>query len=153
MGNHSGLDETGNEQSSGVPPGTQVKIPAYLGSLALILPVALLSPSIGERQEVVPDRAMFVDFSMRIGAWQGSPQPVEPQLISTLRFDDYLLADYAAPGGGPLTLYMAYYQSQRKGQSAHSPQSCIPGGGWEITSIKDRESARWMESLNRSIVY
>jgi EpsI family protein len=29
---------------------------------------------------------------------------------------------------------MAYYQSQRKGQSAHSPQSCIPGGGWEITS-------------------
>ncbi len=120
--------------TSGVPPGTQVKIPAYLGSLALILPVALLSPSIGERQEVVPDRAMFVDFSMRIGAWQGSPQPVEPQLISTLRFDDYLLADYAAPGGGPLTLYMAYYQSQRKGQSAHSPQSCIPGGGWEITS-------------------
>ena len=29
---------------------------------------------------------------------------------------------------------MAYYRSQRKGQSAHSPESCIPGGGWEITS-------------------
>ncbi len=120
--------------TSGVSPKTQVKIPAYVGSFALILPVALWSPSIGERQEIVPDRSAFMDFSMRIGEWQGSPQPVEPQLISTLRFDDYLLADYAAPGGGPLTLYMAYYQSQRKGQSAHSPQSCIPGGGWEITS-------------------
>jgi exosortase D (VPLPA-CTERM-specific) len=112
----------------------QPRVPAYVGSLALILPVALLSPWIGERQEIVPDRSAFVDFSMRIGKWQGNPQPVEPQLISALRFDDYLLADYAAPGGGPLTLYMAYYQSQRKGQSAHSPQSCIPGGGWEITS-------------------
>lgn len=125
-------------KSRGVVPGlsdtTQSKIPAYVGSMALILPVAILYPSIGERQEIVPDRSAFVDFSMRVGEWQGNPQPVEPQLISALRFDDYLLADYAAPGGGPLTLYMAYYRSQRKGQSAHSPQSCIPGGGWEITS-------------------
>lgn len=120
--------------TSGMSPRPQPRVPAYVGSLALILPVALLFPSIGERQEIVPDRSAFVDFSMRIGEWEGNPQPVEPQLISALRFDDYLLADYAAPGGGPLTLYMAYYQSQRKGQSTHSPQSCIPGGGWEITS-------------------
>ncbi|CBK42113.1 conserved membrane protein of unknown function [Nitrospira defluvii] len=120
--------------TSGRPPRIQPKIPAYVGSLALILPVAVLAPSFGERTEIVPDRSAFMDFSMRIGEWQGNPQPVEPQLISALRFDDYLLADYAAPGGGPLTLYMAYYQSQRKGQSAHSPASCIPGGGWEITS-------------------
>lgn len=118
----------------GIVPGMQPKVPAYVGSLALILPVAVLAPSFGERTEIIPDRSAFMDFSMRIGEWQGSPQPVEPQLISALRFDDYLLADYAAPGGGPLTLYMAYYQSQRKGQSAHSPQSCIPGGGWEITA-------------------
>lgn len=118
----------------GIVPGMKPKVPAYVGSLALILPVAVLAPSFGERTEIIPDRSAFMDFSMRIGEWQGSPQPVEPQLISALRFDDYLLADYAAPGGGPLTLYMAYYQSQRKGQSAHSPQSCIPGGGWEITA-------------------
>jgi EpsI family protein len=96
-------------------------------------PVALFSWSIGDRQEVPPERAAFVDFSMRIGEWQGTPLPVEPQFISALRFDDYLLADFAAAGSSPITLYMAYYRSQRKGQSAHSPQSCIPGGGWEIT--------------------
>lgn len=115
-------------------PRTQSKVPVYVGSVALILPVALFSSSISEGHDAVPDRSAFVDFSMHIGEWQGSPLPVEPQLISTLRFDDYLLADYAAPGGEPLTLYMAYYGSQRKGQSAHSPQSCIPGGGWEIIS-------------------
>lgn len=128
-------DSTGTvTDASNIVPARQSKFPAYAGSLALILPVALLSSSISTRPEIVPDRSAFVDFSMRIGEWQGNPQPVEPQLISALRFDDYLLADYAAPGKGPLTLYMAYYQSQRKGQSAHSPQSCMPGGGWEITS-------------------
>jgi EpsI family protein len=29
---------------------------------------------------------------------------------------------------------MAYYASQRKKQSIHSPRSCLPGGGWEIVS-------------------
>lgn len=113
---------------------TVLRVPPYVGSLALILPAALFSWSIGDRQEVPPDRAAFVDFSMRIGKWQGTPLPLETQFISALRFDDYLLADYALTGGGPITLYMAYYRSQRKGQSAHSPQSCIPGEGWEITS-------------------
>ena len=115
-------------------PAMVLRVPAYVGSLALILPVAFFSWSAGERQEVPPKRAAFVDFAMRIGEWQGSPQPVEPQLISALRFDDYLLTDYKASGSSPITLYMAYYRSQRKGQSAHSPQSCIPGGGWEIMS-------------------
>jgi exosortase/archaeosortase family protein len=114
--------------------GMQPKVPAYVGSLALILPVAVLSPSIGERTG---------DHSRSFGVYgffhahrrvAGQSTAGGASTHFALRFDDYLLADYAAPGGGPLTLYMAYYQSQRKGQSAHSPQSCIPGGGWEITS-------------------
>ncbi|KXK03971.1 MAG: eight transmembrane protein [Nitrospira sp. OLB3] len=113
---------------------TVLRVPAYIGSLALILPAALFSWSMGDRQEATHERAPFVDFAMRIGEWQGTPLPVEPQFITALRFDDYLLADYATPHSSPITLYMAYYQSQRKGQSAHSPQSCIPGGGWEISS-------------------
>lgn len=139
---------------SGLSHQPHATFPAYAASLALMLPVAFLFPSIGERQELIPDRSAFVDFSMRIGKWQGNPQPVEPQLISALRFDDYLLADYAAPGSGPLTLYMAYYQSQRKGQSAHSPQSCIPGGGWEITSKRtvNLPMAGLAEPVNRVLI-
>ena len=38
----------------------------------------------------------------------------------------------------PVTLYAAYYHSQRKGQSVHSPQSCIPGGGWDIVALEQR---------------
>jgi len=31
---------------------------------------------------------------------------------------------------------VAYYASQRAGESAHSPRSCLPGGGWVIKDIR-----------------
>jgi len=49
---------------------------------------------------------------------------------------DYIIADYAKPDSMPVNLYSAYYQSQRKGVSPHSPRVCIPGGGWQISDIK-----------------
>ena len=33
---------------------------------------------------------------------------------------------------------MSYYTSQRKGESVHSPRSCFPGSGWEITNLSQR---------------
>jgi len=35
----------------------------------------------------------------------------------------------------PVNFYVAYYASQRKGVSPHSPKVCIPGGGWEIADF------------------
>jgi EpsI family protein len=55
-----------------------------------------------------------------------------------------------------VNLYIAYYRSQRKGQSAHSPRTCIPGGGWEITALEERkiDSARPGDPLtvNRAVI-
>ena len=109
--------------------------PAYLCSVALLVPVALASTLMVERAEVPPPRAMFVDFPMKLDGWLGTSLTLEKQYIDALRFDDYVLADYRFGDGQQVNLYAAYYRSQRKGQSAHSPQSCLPGGGWEISSI------------------
>ncbi|MDO9117861.1 MAG: EpsI family protein [Nitrospira sp.] len=111
--------------------------PAYLFSVALLIPVAFASSFLGQRVEVPPDRALFVDFPMHIEEWTGTSLSLEQQYIDALRFDDYVLAEYRHGGSQPVTFYSAYYRSQRKGQSAHSPQSCLPGGGWEISSIKN----------------
>lgn len=72
---------------------------------------------------------------MQLKGWSGTSFPLEARYIEVLKFDDYVLADYQEPQSPAVNLYMAYYRSQRKGQSAHSPQSCIPGGGWEIGTI------------------
>ncbi len=109
--------------------------PAYLCSVALLVPVAFASTFMVERVEVPPPRAMFVDFPMKLDGWLGTSLTLEKQYIDALRFDDYVLADYRFGDGQSVNLYAAYYRSQRKGQSAHSPQSCLPGGGWEISSI------------------
>ena len=35
-----------------------------------------------------------------------------------------------------MNFYIAYYESQRKGLSPHSPRVCVPGGGWSITDLE-----------------
>jgi len=35
--------------------------------------------------------------------------------------------------------YVAYYDSQQKGRSAHSPKSCMPGDGWEMSDFERTE--------------
>jgi EpsI family protein len=92
-----------------------------------------------EREEFPPPRSMFIDFPMKLDGWQGVSFTLEKKFIDVLRFDDYVLADYRFGDGQPVNLYAAYYRSQRKGQSAHSPQSCLPGDGWEISSLNSMD--------------
>lgn len=130
---------------------------AYLCSVALLAPFTLFSTVVVDREESPPPRAAFVDFPMQIGGWQGAPFPLEQQYIDALRFDDYVLADYRSNKEQPVNFYAAYYRSQKKGQSAHSPQSCLPGGGWEIASLTQRElpmSQGMMQSprVNRAVI-
>ncbi len=108
----------------------------FLCGTAIVILLALWSGQVSARDEIIPPRDHFNDFPMKLGFWSGSPFPLEQAYIDRLRFHDYLLADYRAQGEHPLTLYVAYYQSQKKGQSAHSPKTCIPGGGWEIASFR-----------------
>jgi len=141
------------------PPASHRLFPslAYLCSVALLVPVAFASTLMVERAEVPPPRAMFVDFPMKLDGWLGTSLTLEKQYIDTLRFDDYLLADFRFDDGQPVNLYAAYYQSQRKGQSAHSPKSCLPGGGWEISSFNSMDlpaSSGMVRSLhvNRALI-
>lgn len=104
------------------------------GLLVVMTAVALTLPS---RTEVIPERESFALFPNQLGAWKGQRQSLEQIYIDALKFDDYMLANYAH-SGKTVNLYAAYYASQRKGESVHSPRSCIPGGGWEISDISTR---------------
>jgi EpsI family protein len=63
---------------------------------------------------------------------------MEGVYIDALKLDDYLLADFEDGHGAPVNLYMAYYNSQRKGEAVHSPRSCLPGGGWQFRTFGQR---------------
>jgi EpsI family protein len=51
--------------------------------------------------------------------------------VNMLRMSDYLVRRYVDPGGRSAWLYLAYWESQRRGADIHSPKNCLPGGGWE----------------------
>lgn len=124
---------------SGVERPAPRMAPTYLFSLGLLVPVLFVSLRVETRQELSPLRQSLTDFPMQVGGWEGKTLTMESQYREALRFDDYLLADYRDSVGSPLNFYVAYYASQKKGQSAHSPRTCIPGGGWEITSLQPME--------------
>lgn len=103
-----------------------------------LLMLATLAVSIlAIREESIPPRQTLAGFPLQLGDWHGQDIKLEPDIIRQLRLEDYVNANYVRPGdGGLVNLYVAYYGSQRKGASVHSPRSCIPSGGWEIESIK-----------------
>jgi len=45
----------------------------------------------------------------------------------------------AAAAGLPVNLYVAWYDTQRPGDSTHSPKACLPGGGWRINDMRQIE--------------
>jgi exosortase D (VPLPA-CTERM-specific) len=101
------------------------------------------------RQEIVPERLSFVTFPQKIGAWEGRPSLMEPDVEHALNVDDYILSDYRKSTGARINFYVAYYASQRKGSSPHSPIVCIPGDGWQITEF-ERTNVR-IDTLNLTL--
>lgn len=100
--------------------------------------VAVLATTMTTRAEEELARAPFSRFPLALGPWSGDRERLEQQYIDVLKFDDYAFINYDVNGKEYVNLYIAYYASQRKGQSAHSPRTCIPGGGWEITSLTEK---------------
>lgn len=106
-----------------------------LGLFAMIVTTTILMSSISGRAEIKPDRAFFSSFPLLVGQWQGKPDTLSQEVLKTLDLTDYLLVDYSQPEGAPINFYVAYYESQRKGSSPHSPTVCLPGGGWQIIDM------------------
>jgi exosortase D (VPLPA-CTERM-specific) len=124
--------------SAGYTPVSGFAGGALVSALLIALTVYPIT-MLPKRAEVVPSRASLIDFPMDIGEWQGRRSALEDIYIQTLKFDDYLLADFHRQGREPINFYVAYYGSQRKGRAVHSPRTCIPGGGWEIAELSQEE--------------
>jgi exosortase D (VPLPA-CTERM-specific) len=114
--------------------------------LILVSAAGMAAFHLSERQEIVPERLRFVEFPTNLGPWQGHASLLEPQIEHALGLEDYILSDYKKSGSEVVNFYVAYYASQRKGSSPHSPVVCIPGGGWQILQF-ERTSYR-SDALN-----
>jgi EpsI family protein len=127
--------------------------------LVSCLLLAYVAVARADRSELPPARASFDAFPMQISDWRGRPQAAfTKSVLDVLGLNDYLTRWYESPeAGGGVDLYVGYWQSQRQGDTIHSPQNCLPGSGWEptsqsIMSIPDPRQPSVMLPLNRYVI-
>jgi EpsI family protein len=108
--------------------------------LALLLATAAIAHA--SRSAVVAPIAAS-RFPTTIGTWRATTDtPVDEETARQLGADAYINRTYAGTGDAPVSLYIAYYGSQRPGVSIHSPLHCLPGTGWEPLAVTTLDIAR-----------
>lgn len=105
----------------------------FVAAVGLVVLSAVLLGSVQERAEDIPQRETFPSFPMALGSWRGQSATLDDDSLKALKLTDYILADFSRGHEPAINFYVAYYDSQRKGVSPHSPTVCIPGGGWQVT--------------------
>ena len=96
-------------------------------------------------------------FPAQIGVWSGQKYSLDPQIIETLDLSDYAQVTYHNPAGKSVSFYLAWYASQAKGESIHSPETCMRGGGWtfedsQVLELSLSGSPEHQVRLNRSVL-
>ena len=96
----------------------------------------------GDVDRVIPSRPVN-ELPKTLGGLTGLDVEISPEALQILGKGDFLnrlyLPQPSAPVAAPVNrtqigLYIAYFSTQRTGQSIHSPQNCLPGAGWTFES-------------------
>jgi len=67
-----------------------------------------------------------------LGSWAGTDVTIDKETRDVLGPGDFLLRVYEnkSAAEAPVDLFIAYFPSQRSGDTIHSPKNCLPGAGW-----------------------
>jgi EpsI family protein len=105
--------------------------PRFIASAALIALTALLLQVRG-RSEIIPPRLPLSDFPTQLNDWDSTVVELDKDTLSVLGPGDFMDRVYRDPNAGlpPVDIFIAYFPSQRTGDTIHSPQHCLPGSGW-----------------------
>jgi hypothetical protein len=103
----------------------------YVQALTLVLLIQAALFYTAAHGEKIPLAKPLDEFPAQIGPWTlQQTGVVEPEVRDVLKADDLMTRWYADPALGGVDLFVAYFKTQRTGQSPHSPKNCLPGSGW-----------------------
>jgi exosortase D (VPLPA-CTERM-specific) len=121
--------ETGPDASPPMEQGNTT--PAFFVSAALLVAVAMLSLSAGSMPAVTIEGGIQ-GFPLRIGAWSGRNEPVNPVIIEESGAEEAFSGYFMNGSGSEVSLYMGYRSTAFLSNENffHSPTVCIPSSGW-----------------------
>jgi EpsI family protein len=105
---------------------------ARLLVIAASLLVAMGLSSRAMQPEQVPLREPLRNLPFQLDSWRGRDSaPFSDDIVAVLGVDEYVSRVYRGSDAAVVSLYVGYYQSQRQGDTIHSPMNCLPGAGWQ----------------------
>jgi EpsI family protein len=104
--------------------------------VALLIASAAIFLQAHSHGEIFPPRESLDSFPIQLGEWSGTDIEIEQEVRDVLGPGDFLLRDYEDknPSDPQIDLFIAYFASQRAGDTIHSPKNCLPGAGWAPVS-------------------
>jgi EpsI family protein len=109
-----------------------VRSKARFFSAAALLAATAIFLHARSRNEILPARQPLNAFPQQLGEWSGADAPIPQDTLDVLGPGDFLLRVYQDDSGRSpdIDLFLAYFSSQRAGDTIHSPKHCLPGAGW-----------------------
>ena len=82
--------------------------------------------------EIIPPRKSLSTFPRTLNGWISDGEiPMSKEVLAVLGPGDFLLRGYQNTAASSyVNLFIAYFPSQRAGDTIHSPKNCLPGAGW-----------------------
>lgn len=139
------------------PGSARILQPVFISGIAVLCLMLVFSSSI-EVGGNVPIKKPMTSFPLSIGEWQANNrQGMAQEFLDVLDFSDYALINYRNSYGKTVSFYAAYYESQTRGKSIHSPETCLPGSGWEFkeagkVQISLQDAYHGSMTVNRALI-
>jgi EpsI family protein len=103
--------------------------------VAILMFQAIAYYAVASRSETIPAISPLATFPRVSGGWTAVQEyPLEKEVQDVLKADDTLNRVYGnSQRTTAASLFIAFFKTQRYGQSPHSPKNCLPGAGWQPT--------------------
>ena len=123
------------ERPSAAPASTSTWSPRFLTAAFLLLATAgyLWAHS---QDEVLPPRQPLSSLPTQFDGWTGKDYTLDEETLDILGHPEYVARDYYLDASDPepwIDLFIAYYPTQKYGETPHTPAHCLPGAGWVPT--------------------
>jgi EpsI family protein len=114
------------------------------GIVAVLMLATALVLQAHSRNEFFPPRASLSSLPLQIDGWTGTDSVLDQDTLDILGPGEFLVRDYenASQPEAWIDLYIAYFPTQKAGDTIHSPNHCLPGAGWVPTSREVVQIAR-----------
>jgi EpsI family protein len=73
-----------------------------------------------------------------IAGWYSQDFPLSESIAAVLDADLVLQRGYRNASGNEVWLFLAYFAEQQVNSQIHSPRHCVPGSGWNVSSLESQ---------------